>query len=170
MFTRNPKENGSWTNSSTFLALKNNIQKVEQEPGGVPESRVRSEPQTMLSFWQRPGQGRDVGGRGDFFLKKKEEKKSRALPVDTLLSSLLILLFRNPHLLEGPLMDRKDMQFDSPGEEQPRQEDTGQEDTHTKSKITVKQSSCVNRKQFLCMNVHYRRNSVIKKKSLIIKI
>lgn len=57
------------------LALKNNIQKVEQEPGGVPESKVRSEPQTMLSFWQRQGQGRDEGGWGDFFLKKKMKKK-----------------------------------------------------------------------------------------------
>lgn len=50
-----------------FLALKNNIQKVEQEPGRVPESRVRGEPQTMLSFWQRPGQGHDEGGFRDFF-------------------------------------------------------------------------------------------------------
>lgn len=33
-----------------FLALKNNIQKVEQEPGGVPESRVRSEPKNNVEL------------------------------------------------------------------------------------------------------------------------
>ena len=33
--------------------------------------------------------------------------KSRALPVHTLLSTLLVLLFRNPHLLEGSLENRK---------------------------------------------------------------
>lgn len=53
-----------------------------------PESGVRGELMT-LSLLEKVGLG----------------VESRALPVYTLLSSLLILLFGDPHLLEGSLED-----------------------------------------------------------------